>query len=273
MKKILIALLVVTMASSVMIAGCSNKTDDKNSSSDNSIVSEESSKSSESSTEDSSSSFDSDSSKSESISSDSNEATDGDFVWEDGKYITDLSEEGAKKKEIVIPEKCQKLKIRDLSTDSKFSNNENLESVIFKSENIKSLPDGLFDSDKNLKKVELPKSLKKVSEWLFLNCNSLESVEIPDSVTEIEDGAFENSGIKELKIPESVTTVGESVFKYTKIEKIYLPESLTEISKQFLSWLDDSASDYKLTIYVKKGSYADEHFDEYQRSGATKEYY
>lgn len=277
MKKILIALLVVTMASSAMIAGCSNKSDDKNTSSDNSIVSEESSKlsdSSESSTENSSSNSDSDldSSKSESISSDSNEATDGDFVWENN-YITNLSEDGAKKKEIVIPEKCEKLKIRDLSTDSKFSNNENLESVIFKSENIKSLPDGLFDSDTNLKKVELPKSLKKLPEWLFLNCSSLESVEIPDSVTEIEDGAFENSGIKELKIPESVTTVGESVFKYTKIEKLYLPESLTEISKQFLSWLDDSASDYKLTVYVKKGSYADEHFDEYQRSGATKEYY
>ena len=33
MKKILIALLVVTMASSVMIAGCSNKSEDKNTSS------------------------------------------------------------------------------------------------------------------------------------------------------------------------------------------------------------------------------------------------
>lgn len=87
MKKILIALLVVTMASSVMIAGCSNKSEDKNTSSGNSIASEESSSLSESSTEDSSSSFDSDSSKSESISSDSNEATDGDLY---GKTVSIL---------------------------------------------------------------------------------------------------------------------------------------------------------------------------------------
>lgn len=129
MKKILIALLVVTMASSVMIAGCSNKSEDKNTSSGNSIASEESSSLSESSTEDSSSSFDSDSSKSESISSDSNEATDGDFVWEDGKYITDLSEEGAKKKEIVIPKKCQMFMMSDFQSGN-FGDNDNLESII-----------------------------------------------------------------------------------------------------------------------------------------------
>ena len=269
MKKILIALLAVTMASSVMIAGCSNKSDDKDTSLDNSIVSEESS------TENSSSNSDSDldSSKSESISSDSNKATDGDFVWQDEKYIKDLSEEGAQKKEIVIPEKCQEIKIKNLSTDNYFTGNENLESIIFKSENMTSLPRGLFDSDINLKTVELPKNLKKIPEWLFIDCSSLESIEIPNSVIKIEKGAFESSGIKELKIPKSVTEVEENIFKGTTIEKLYLPESLKTISSQFLSWLDHSDSDYKLTVYVKKGSYADEHFDEYAKTGMTKEYY
>ena len=163
MRKILIALLVVTMASSVMIAGCSNKSEDKNTSSGNSIASEESSSLSESSTEDSSSSFDSDSSKSESISSDSNEATDGDFVWEDGKYITDLSEEGAKKKEIVIPKKCQMFMMSDFQSGN-FGDNDNLESIIFESDDIKDLPSGCFINDINLKKVELPEKLKKISE-------------------------------------------------------------------------------------------------------------
>lgn len=272
MKKILIALLVVTMASSVMIAGCSNKSEDKNTSSGNSIASEESSSLSESSTEDSSSSFDSDSSKSESISSDSNEAADGDFVWEDGKYITDLSEEGAKKKEIVIPKKCQMFMMSDFQSGN-FGDNDNLESIIFESDDIKDLPSGCFINDINLKKVKLPEKLKKISENLFSGCKSLESIEIPSSVTEIEDQAFEDTAIKELKIPESVTSVGETVFRYTKIEKLYLPESLTTISSSFLGDLDDTDTSYKLTVYVKKGSYADEHFEEYQLSSVTKEYY
>lgn len=271
MKKILIALLVLTMASSAMIAGCSNK-DDNNISSDNSA----SQKTSEASTESSSSgstsseSEDTDSSILENL--DGNEATDGDFVWQDGKYITDLSEEGAKKKEIVIPEKCQMFMMSDFQSGN-FSNNDNLESIIFESENIKDLPAACFMYDVNLKKVELPKNLKKISENLFAECSSLESIEIPNSVTEIEDQAFEDTAIKELKIPESVTTVGEAVFRYTKLEKLYLPESLTEISGQFLSWLDYSDPDYKLTVYVKKGSYADEHFDDYKKEITIKEYY
>ena len=120
---------------------------------------------------------------------------------------------------------------------------------------------------------ELGKKLKKISENLFSGCKSLESIEIPSSVTEIEDQAFEDTAIKELKIPESVTSVGETVFRYTKIEKLYLPESLTTISSSFLGDLDDTDTSYKLTVYVKKGSYADEHFEEYQWSGVTKEYY
>ena len=127
--------------------------------------------------------------------------------------------------------------------------------------------------DINLKKVELPEKLKKISENLFSGCKSLESIEIPSSVTEIEDQAFEDTAIKELKIPESVTSVGETVFRYTKIEKLYLPESLTTISSSFLGDLDDTDTSYKLTVYVKKGSYADEHFEEYQLSSVTKEYY
>lgn len=272
MKKILIALLVLTMASSAMIAGCSNK-DDNNISSDNSA----SQKTSEASTESSSSgstsseSEDTDSSILENL--DGNEATDGDFVWQNGKYITDLSEEGAKKKEIVIPEKCQKIKVKNFATDNSFSNNKNLESITFNSEYIKDLPKGFFDSDINLKNVELPKNLKKIPEWLFIDCSTLESIEIPNSVTKIEKGAFEGTGIKELKIPESVTEVEENIFKNTRIEKLYLPESLTEISGQFLSWLDYSEPDYKLTIYVKKGSYADKHFDDYKKEITIKEYY
>lgn len=261
MRKRSIALFVLTIVSSAMIAGCSNKTND------NSVLSQ----TSEESAATTSGSETTDTYNSE--NADVGETTDGDFVWEDGKYIKDLSEEGVKKKEIVIPENCQMFMMSDFQSGN-FSGNDNLESIIFESEHIEDLPAACFWGDVNLKKVELPKNLKRISENLFTDCSSLESVEIPNSVTEIEAQAFEGTAIKELKIPESVTTVGETVFRFTKIEKLYLPESLTSISSSFLGDLDDlDDSSYKLTVYVKKGSYADKHFDDYKKEVTTKEYY
>ena len=256
MKKILIVLLAVTMASSVMIAGCSNKSDDTSSTSNSTSQTDSSSEDNTLSSED----------------LEDNQKVEGDFVWEDDKYIVDLSESGANKKDIVIPKNCQMFLMTDYQS-GKFKSNDNLESIVFESDDVKDLPSGCFMSDINLKKVELPKKLKKIPEAIFAGCESLESIEIPSSVTEIESQAFEGTAIKELKIPESVTSVGEIVFRYTKLEKLYLPESLTSIDSSFLGWLDDTDSSYKLTVYVKKGSYADKHFDDYKWSNITKEYY
>ena len=117
---------------------------------------------------------------------------------------------------------------------------------------------------------QLPKNLKRISEFCFSNCESLETIEIPDKVTEIKESAFQYSGIKEIKLPESVTTVGDSVFAWTKLETLYLPESLTSIESSFLTCVDSD----KLTIYVKKGSYADEHFADFaDKTNVEKAYY
>ena len=187
-------------------------------------------------------------------------------------HLVNLSKEAAKKSEIVIPKNCIDLRIDDWASgeDNYFSENDNLESVVFESENIKNLPDGLFVYDNNLKTVQLPKNLKRISEFCFSNCESLETIEIPDKVTEIKESAFQYSGIKEIKLPESVTTVGDSVFAWTKLETLYLPESLTSIESSFLTCVDSD----KLTIYVKKGSYADEHFADFaDKSNVEKAYY
>ena len=260
MKKILIVLLAVTMASSVMIAGCSNKSDDT------------SSTSSSTSQTDSSSSEDASSEDNTSLSEDldDNEKVDGDFVWQDDKYITNLSEEGAKKKELVIPENCQAI-FAEAYSDSKFCYNSNLESIKFESDQITELPNKFFMNDTSLEKVELPKKLTEIPDYLFASCEALKGVEIPSTVEVIGERAFESClSLKELRLPESVKTVKSRVFKWMNLEKLYLPESLTSIDENFLYDMDDSA---KLTVYVKKGSYADEHFDDYAQSGTTKEYY
>lgn len=211
-----------------------------------------------------------------SVKEENGQSVDGNFVWEDGKYIVNLSDEGAGKTEIVVPQNCDDIKIKDWAgvDDNLFSNNDNIQSLFFESESIKSLPDGFLRNDKNLKNVVLPKNLKKVPEFIFSKCDSIESVEIPDKVTEIEENAFEFTNLKELNLPESVTTLGESLFRGTAIEKLYIPESVTSISNSLLAFRDSEDPNYKLTVYVKQGSYADEHFDDFgKRDSVEKAYY
>lgn len=257
MKRIFMAsLLALTVALGAVATGCSG--------SDNSS----------SSTDKASSKVESvnDSSADDSGTAEGGNSVDGDFVWDKNSCIVNLSKEAAKKSEIVIPENCIDLRIDDWASgeDNYFSENDNLESVVFESENIKNLPDGLFVHDKNLKTVQLPKNLKRISEFCFSNCESLETIEIPDKVTEIKESAFQYSGIKEIKLPESVTTVGDSVFAWTKLETLYLLKSLTSIESSFLTCVDSD----KLTIYVKKGSYADEHFADFaDKTNVEKAYY
>lgn len=271
MKKIIIALLVLTMGFAIIGTGCSSKNDDSSSSdtsSSSSTVSKSDSSSSDLSVDDS---------------------LDSDFVWEDGKYIVGLSEQGKKKKKITIPENCNYIMIQDseaANSSSKsgdenngFNNSEVLESVTFSSDAdlITSLPGFMFRDDVNLKEVILPKNLKSIGTCTFAGCKSLKTVEIPNTVTKIEELAFSESGIEKLIIPEGVEEVEGPLFKETQLKKIYLPESLTEISGWFLSSIDNLDENmnpvYKVEVYVKKGSYADEHYDDYGESSFEKKYY
>lgn len=271
MKKIIIAILVLTMGFVVIGTGCSGKNDD----------------SSSSSTSGNSSTV----SKSDSSSSDIsvNDSLDSDFVWEDGKYIVGLSEQGKKKKNITIPENCNYIMIQESEAaksssrsgdeNNGFNNSEVLESVTFSSDAdlITSIPGFMFRDDVNLKVVNLPKNLNSIDTCTFSGCVSLKSIEIPSTVKKIGDMAFTDSGIEEITIPEGVEQVGEFLFSDTKLKKIYLPESLTDIDGWFLNEIDNLDEmlnpTYYVEVYVKKGSYADKHYDDYGKSSFVKKYY
>lgn len=268
MKKIIIALLVLTMGFAVIGTGCSDKKDDNSSSS----------------TSYSSSTVSNGDSSSSDLSSDSN--LDSDFKWEDGKYIVGLSDQGKKKKSITIPENCQSIMITNSSAarsltkkgeNNGFNGNELLESISFESDTITSLPGFMFQDDTNLSEVKLPKNLKKIDTCTFAGCTSLKTVEIPSTVTKIKELAFTDSGIEKLTLPEGVEEVEGPLFNGTKLKKIYLPASLKEIHGWFLTDIDNLDSKmnpvYKVEVYVKKGSYADKHYDDYGESSFIKKYY
>lgn len=263
MKKIIIALLVLTMGFAVIGTGCSDKKDDNSSSNTSN-------------------------SSSSDLSSDSNSDInlDSDFKWEDGKYIVGLSDQGKKKKSITIPENCQSIMITNSESaksnlyskeNNGFNNNELVESIAFNSETVTSLPKFMFQDDTNLSEIKLPKNLKKIDECTFAGCKALKTVEIPSTVKKIKATAFSYSGVEEITIPEGVEEVEDSIFDCTQLKKIYLPESLTTISELFLAGIDNMDSNLKTTynveVYVKKGSYADKHYDDYGESSFIKKYY
>lgn len=268
MKKVIIALLVLTMGFAVIGTGCSDKKDDNSSSN----------------TSNSSSTVSNGDSSSSDLSSDSN--LDSDFKWEDGKYIVGLSDQGKKKKSITIPENCQSIMITNSESaksylyskdNNGFNSNELVESIAFNSETITSLPQFMFQDDTKLSEVKLPKNLKKIDECTFAGCKALKTVEIPSTVKKIGATAFSCSGVEEITIPEGVEEVEDSIFDCTQLKKIYLPESLTTISELFLAGIDNMDSNLKTTynveVYVKKGSYADKHYDDYGESSFIKKYY
>ena len=255
MKKIIIVLLVLTMGFAVIGTGCSDKKDDNSSSS----------------TSYSSSTVSNSDSSSSDLSSDSN--LDSDFKWEDGKYIVGLSDQGKKKKNITVPEGSFMLitdseaasSVSSSDENNGFNSNDLLESISFESDTITSLPGFMFQDDTNLSEVKLPKNLKKIDTCTFAGCTSLKTV------------AFTDSGIEELTLPEGVEEVEGPLFNGTKLKKIYLPASLKEIHGWFLTDIDNLDSKmnpvYKVEVYVKKGSYADKHYDDYGESSFIKKYY
>ena len=125
MKRIfIVSLLALTVALGAVATGCSGGNNS-------------------SSTDKSSSKVESvnDSSADDSSTAEVGGAVDGDFVWDENSCIVNLSKEAAKKSEIVIPKNCIDLRIDDWASgeDNYFSENDNLESVVFESENIKNL--------------------------------------------------------------------------------------------------------------------------------------
>ena len=89
---------------------------------------------------------------------------------------------------------------------------------------------GSFSGCKNLKKVNIPKTLEK-GYWAFQNCSSLTQIDWKDGITKIPEGLFkECSGLKDITIPDSVTEIEEGAFyQCSSLVEVYLPNGLEKI--------------------------------------------
>ena len=64
----------------------------------------------------------------------------------------------------------------------------------------------------SLSDVELQEGFKNISIGMFKGCTSLETLDLPSSLETIEEGAFSNSGIREIVLSEDISSVGYDVF-------------------------------------------------------------
>ena len=149
------------------------------------------------------------------------------FVWDlnNDNLIEGLTEKGKKQNSLVIPERCEALKL------SVFEGS-NVTEVSFESDKNVTLG-GCFNGASSIEKITLPKELIEVGNSEFHGCTNLKSIAIPSTVKELGEGAFEyNENLKRIVLEDGLTVIKEYAFKgCDSLEEITLPNTLTTIEK------------------------------------------
>lgn len=233
-----------------------------------------------------------------------------DFTWSDN-IITGLSESGKKKKELIIPARCNGFSDLLLNEDNV------VEVVSFESDRDIDLG-CTFSYALNLKKISLPAELTVIDTMDFQDCNMLESINIPanvevigeyafddcdnltevvfegNKVTQINYHAFENCPLlEEVVLPDSLVKIDEYAFAgCSSLTSIYLPESIRNIkayafnnsglcdvyfdNSEVIDEINSTAFvqyESKVTIHVISGSWMEQNFGVFFDETYEKEYW
>lgn len=110
----------------------------------------------------------------------------------------------------------------------------NIEKIVVE-EGVTSIGDNCFsqdsfvESDRKIKNVVLPSTLKRIGKAAFSYCVKLKNISIPESVTEIGEGAFCNSGITSVTLPQNIKTISSEMLCNTNITSIKIPTKVSKI--------------------------------------------
>ena len=85
-----------------------------------------------------------------------------------------------------------------------------------------------FESNKKIRKVILPKTVRCIEEEAF-KFSGLEEIVLPEGLESIAQYAFWNSALMSIQLPESLRSIGVRSFADTKLQSITLPGSLQMI--------------------------------------------
>lgn len=125
--------------------------------------------------------------------------------------------------DVIIPSEIEGLPVVGVS----LLNNQVIESIVYP-EGTASV--GGLTGCGNLKKVELPQSVKILWESAFRGCTALKEINLPEGLTHINACAFEKSGLTRIEIPGGVEVLGDSVLsECTELSEVMLNEGITQI--------------------------------------------
>lgn len=201
---------------------------------------------------------------------------------------------------LVIPESINGYKINGFSHGL-------FQMSTFKSCDLSSFPNlaiRMFD-ESSLEHVILSKETKKIPDGCFLDC-PLETIELHEGIETIESYAFRGTKLKELVIPSTVKEMGFQVISYCpelkkiefkngalteinenslslgstfmveNLETLILPENITHIGENEFKVAEAGRHGFNfikypdnLTIYGKKGSYAETYAAEHNLNFAA----
>lgn len=121
----------------------------------------------------------------------------------------------------------------------------------------------LLEYTGNRTSVKIPSKVKGVpvtaiDEWAFSDKSNMKSVTIPSTVTRIGEAAFNNcTSLKKISLPKNLKKISASAFWYcTGLKQIFIYDKVTSIGKNAFRGCNNA------TVYVVKGSYAEEHIKE-----------
>ena len=111
------------------------------------------------------------------------------------------------------------------------------------------------------KELTIPDNVTIIgSAVIVTELEDIDKLTIPGSVKRLEKSAFNETPIRHIVMEEGVEEIGEYAFADSYYKEIHIPESVNDIG-EFAFRCSEGNHDGK--IYVKKGSYAEEYFSQY----------
>lgn len=90
--------------------------------------------------------------------------------------------------------------------------------------------DDLFRNHPEIESVTFPKTVTDIGSFVFDGCSNLKKVELPESLRYIWQCAFVRCGLEEIVIPSKITSIPPETFKDCKnLKKVVLPAGLESI--------------------------------------------
>lgn len=141
-------------------------------------------------------------------------------------YTTIVSYAGKERKNVIVPEENNGIKLKVLAESSFYAS--------------------------NIENIKIPNSVEEIGKWA-LSYNSLKSIDLPTKLKKIGARALSVNDLTELKLPDTIEELGGSFIDQTKIKKISIPNSIKYIdAKAFVEYEDEEKIIEEIVIDKRK---------------------